>query len=78
MQLYSSVNGQEPVAVAGKTLTLTAADKADDNTWKASFTNLPQFDKGQEITYSVKEDDATVAALKEKRLQSESRRSDNH
>ena len=66
VQLYRSVNGQEPVAVAGKTLTLTAADKADDNTWKASFTNLPQFDKGQEITYSVKEDDATVAALKEK------------
>ena len=66
VQLYSSVNGQEPVAVAGKTLTLTVADKADANTWKASFTNLPQFDKGQEITYSVKEDDATVAALKEK------------
>ena len=66
VQLYSSVNGQEPVAVAGKTLTLTVADKADANTWKASFTNLPQFDKGQEITYSVKEDDATVAVLKEK------------
>ena len=66
VQLYSSVSGQEPVAVAGKTLTLTVADKADANTWKASFTNLPQFDKGQEITYSVKEDDATVAALKEK------------
>ena len=66
VQLYSSINGQEPVAVAGKTLTLTVADKADANTWKASFTNLPQFDKGQEITYSVKEDDATVAALKEK------------
>lgn len=66
VQLYRSVNGQEPVAVAGKTLTLTVADKADANTWKASFTNLPQFDKGQEITYSVKEDDATVAALKEK------------
>ena len=66
VQLYSSVNGEEPAAVAGKTLTLTVADKADANTWKASFTNLPQFDKGQEITYSVKEDDATVAALKEK------------
>ena len=66
VQLYRSVNGEEPVAVAGKTLTLTVADKADANTWKASFTNLPQFDKGQEITYSVKEDDATVAALKEK------------
>ena len=66
VQLYSSVNGEEPVAVAGKTLTLTVADKADANTWKASFTNLPQFDKGQKITYSVKEDDATVVALKEK------------
>lgn len=66
VQLYSSVNGEEPAAVAGKTLTLTVADKADANTWKASFTNLPQFDKGQKITYSVKEDDATVAALKEK------------
>ena len=66
VQLYSSVNGQEPVAVAGKTLTLTADNEVAANTWKASFTNLPQFDKGQEITYSVKEDDATVAVLKEK------------
>lgn len=66
VQLYSSVNGQDPVAVAGKTLTLTADNEAAANTWKASFTNLPQFDKGQEITYSVKEDDATVAALTEK------------
>ena len=66
VQLYSSVNGQEPAAVAGKTLTLTADNEVAANTWKASFTNLPQFDKGQKITYSVKEDDATVAALKEK------------
>ena len=66
VQLYRSVNGEEPVAVAGKTLTLTADNEAAANTWKASFTNLPQFDKGQEITYSVKEDDATVVALKEK------------
>ena len=66
VQLYRSVNGQEPIVVAGKTLTLTADNEAAANTWKASFANLPQFDKGQEITYSVKEDDATVAALKEK------------
>ena len=66
VQLYRSVNGEEPVAVAGKTLTLTANNEVAADTWKASFTNLPQFDKGQEITYSVKEDDATVAALKEK------------
>ena len=66
VQLYRSVNGQDPIAVAGKILTLTADNETAANTWKASFTNLPQFDKGQEITYSVKEDDATVAALKEK------------
>ena len=66
VQLYRSVNGEEPIAVAGKILTLTADNETAANTWKASFTNLPQFDKGQEITYSVKEDDATVAALKEK------------
>ncbi|QLB51464.1 Cna B-type domain-containing protein [Streptococcus sanguinis] len=66
VQLYRSVNGQDPIAVAGKTLTLTADNETAANTWKASFTNLPQFDKGQEITYSVKEDNATVAALKEK------------
>ncbi|SQF70436.1 Cna B-type domain-containing protein [Streptococcus sanguinis] len=66
VQLYRSVNGQDPIAVVGKTLTLTADNETAANTWKASFTNLPQFDKGQEITYSVKEDDATVAALKEK------------
>ncbi|KXT85486.1 Alcohol dehydrogenase [Streptococcus sp. DD11] len=66
VQLYRSVNGQAPVAVAGTTLTLTAANQTDDNTWKASFTNLPQFDKGQQITYSVQEDDVTAAALKEK------------
>ena len=66
VQLYRSVNGQDPIAVAGKTLTLTADNEAAANNWKASFTNLPQFDKGQKIIYSVKEDDATVAALKEK------------
>ena len=66
VQLYRSVNGQEPVVVAGKTLTLTADNQVAANTWKASFTNLPQFDKGQLITYTVKEDDATVAILKEK------------
>nr|WP_051764117.1 Cna B-type domain-containing protein [Streptococcus gallolyticus] len=57
VQLYKSVNGSTPVAVEGKTLTITADDKTDDNTWIASFTNLPQFEKGQEITYSVQETD---------------------
>ena len=55
VQLYKSVNGSEPTAVAGQTLTLTAAGATDANTWVASFTNLPQFENGQEIAYSIRE-----------------------
>lgn len=65
VQLYKSVAGSEPVAVAGKTLTLSAAEQTDADTWVGTFTNLPQFEKGQEITYSVREDDATLATLAE-------------
>ena len=57
VQLYKSVNGATPVAVEGKKLTLTAKDKTDANTWVASFTNLPQYEAGKEITYSIKEVD---------------------
>ena len=57
VQLYKSVDGATPVAVEGKKLTLTAKDKTDDNTWVASFTNLPQYEAGKEITYSIKEVD---------------------
>ncbi|WP_228062236.1 MULTISPECIES: Cna B-type domain-containing protein, partial [unclassified Streptococcus] len=63
VQLYKSVAGSEPVAIAGKTLTLTKADQTDDETWTASFTQLPQFENGQEIQYSVREDEATLALL---------------
>ena len=38
-------------------MTLTAKDKTDANTWVASFTNLPQYEAGKEITYSIKEVD---------------------
>ncbi|VUX02989.1 Collagen adhesin precursor [Streptococcus constellatus] len=55
VQLYKSVAGSEPVALEGKTLTITAENKTDDNTWVASFTNLPQFENGQEIAYSIQE-----------------------
>ena len=57
VQLYKSVDGSKPVAVEGKKLTLTADDKTDANTWVASFTNLPQYEAGKEITYSIKEVD---------------------
>ena len=57
VQLYKKVGDADPVAVEGKKLTLTARDKTDDNTWVASFTNLPQYEAGKEITYSIKEVD---------------------
>ncbi|MHA3042487.1 Cna B-type domain-containing protein [Streptococcus sp. 517s] len=57
VQLYKKVGDADPVAVEGKKLTLTAKDKTDANTWVASFTNLPQFEAGKEITYSIKEVD---------------------
>ncbi|MBF0776996.1 MULTISPECIES: Cna B-type domain-containing protein, partial [unclassified Streptococcus] len=63
VQLYKSVAGSEPVAIAGKTLTLTKADQTDDETWTGRFTQLPQFENGQEIQYSVREDEATLALL---------------
>ena len=57
VQLYKKVGDADPVAVEGKKLTLTAKEKTDDNTWVASFTNLPQYEAGKEITYSIKEVD---------------------
>ena len=57
VQLYKKVGVADPVAVEGKKLTLTAKEKTDDNTWVASFTNLPQYEAGKEITYSIKEVD---------------------
>lgn len=57
VQLYKKVGDVDPVAVEGKKLTLTAKDKTDANTWVASFTNLPQYEAGKEITYSIKEVD---------------------
>ena len=57
VQLYKKVGDADPVAVEGKKLTLTAKEKTDDNTWVASFTNLPQYEAGKEVTYSIKEVD---------------------
>lgn len=57
VQLYKKVGVADPVAVEGKKLTLTAKEKTDANTWVASFTNLPQYEAGKEITYSIKEVD---------------------
>lgn len=57
VQLFKSVGGSKSVAVEGKKLTLTAKDKTDANTWVASFTKLPQYEAGKEITYSIEEVD---------------------
>ena len=61
VQLYKKVGDADPVAVEGKKLTLTAKDKTDANTWVASFTNLPQYEAGKEITYSIKEVDVPAS-----------------
>lgn len=57
VQLYKKVGDADPVAVEGKKLTLTAKDKTNANTWVASFKNLPQYEAGKEITYSIDEVD---------------------
>ena len=57
VQLYKQVGDADPVAVEGKKMTLTAKDKTDENTWVASFTNLPKYEAGKEIKYSIKEVD---------------------
>jgi LPXTG-motif cell wall-anchored protein len=52
-QLFKSVGDSTPVAVDGKTITLTGDSKAD--TWTAKFEKLPVNENGKTITYSVKE-----------------------
>ena len=55
VQLYKKVGDTDPVAVEGKKLTLTAKEKTDDNTWVASFTNLPQYEAGKEIKMCIRD-----------------------
>ena len=49
-QLYKRVNGT-PSAVTGKTLTLNGSG----NTWTGSFTDLPAYEDGYEVTYYIRE-----------------------
>lgn len=64
-QLYKKAEGSEgdPQAVAKK-LTLTATDAKvtdedagtkDENTWTGTFSNLPKYEGGKELTYTIKE-----------------------
>lgn len=56
LQLRKTVDGKT-ADVQGKTLTLTAANalKESADQWKASFGELPAYENGKAITYSVKE-----------------------
>ena len=57
-QLYRSVNGSEAAKVAGKTITLSVEDvvtTTDTNIWKKAFTDLPAYEDGYPIVYTVKE-----------------------
>ena len=53
-QLQKTVDGTTS-DVSGKTVTLTSANKTDDNTWEYTFTDLPKTENGKTITYSVTE-----------------------
>lgn len=62
VQLYKSVGGSVPTVVEGNVLTLSSVDQRNSNVWVSSFKDLPKYDNGQEITYSVKEDTTTLPA----------------
>ena len=55
-QLVKTVSGTTS-DVTGKTITLNADNKdaSDSNKWTGSFTDLPKYEDGKEITYSVRE-----------------------
>lgn len=63
-QLYKTV-GETTSAVEGKTIVLnsTNADSADTtgNTWIGTFTDLPKYEAGTVIVYSIKEMNGTTA-----------------
>jgi len=57
LQLQKRIGDGTPEDVTDKKVTLSAANKAadDSNTWTYTFTDLPKYEGGQEITYSVRE-----------------------
>ena len=55
VQLYKSIEGSEGIPLPDKILTLEEKGQNNPNKWTGIFTNLPKYENGKEVSYSVKE-----------------------
>ena len=56
VRLYKLV-GQDKIEVANTAATLTSANATSENNWSYTYSNLPKYENGEEITYIVEEDE---------------------
>ena len=55
VRLYKLV-GQDKIEVENKAAILTSANATSENNWSYTYSNLPKYENGEEITYIVEED----------------------
>ena len=55
VQLYKSIEGSVETPLSDKILTLEEKGQNNPNKWTGIFTNLPKYENGKEVSYSVKE-----------------------
>ena len=55
VQLYKSIEGSVETPLPDKILTLEEKGQNNPNKWTGTFTNLPKYENGKEVSYSVKE-----------------------
>ena len=55
VQLYKSIEGSVETPLLDKILTLEEKGQNNPNKWTGIFTNLPKYENGKEVSYSVKE-----------------------
>ncbi|MCI5789918.1 MAG: Cna B-type domain-containing protein, partial [Tenericutes bacterium] len=55
VRLYKLV-GQDKIEVENTAATLTRANATSENNWSYTYSNLPKYENGEEITYIVEED----------------------
>ena len=55
VQLYKSIEGSVETPLPDKILTLEEKGQNNPNKWTGIFTNLPKYENGKEVSYSVKE-----------------------
>ena len=56
VRLYKLVR-QDKIEVANTAATLTSANATSENNWSYTYSNLPKYENGEEITYIVEEDE---------------------